>query len=154
VRHRLALPALELDPSKDVVRYPEPEGAHLELGAAAQTVNSVLIAAVKEFRKLQKFRHRLERARQRKENRPTFHATERELDRLDARWNALFDFIYRTPAAGLTGAAAKLRMLSISAYPRIATPLGFQVCTAVTSSIWICVGGRSDSLCILSELLG
>ena len=32
--------------------------------------------------------------------------------RLDARWNALFEFIYRTPAAGLDGVALKLRMLT------------------------------------------
>jgi hypothetical protein len=74
--------------------------------------DSVLIAAVKEFRKLQKFSDRLERARRRKEHGAVSRATEREMDRLDARWNALFEFIYRTPAAGLTGAVVKLRMLT------------------------------------------
>jgi hypothetical protein len=74
--------------------------------------DSVLIAAMEEFRKLQKFSDRLERARRRKEHGAVSRQTERELDRLDARWNALFEFIYRTPAAGMTGAAVKLRMLT------------------------------------------
>ena len=73
--------------------------------------DAVLIAAAREFRNLQKLRDRLERARPDHENRrAVFHATERELERLDDRWNALFEFIYQTPAAGLTGAAVKLRL--------------------------------------------
>jgi len=39
-------------------------------------------------------------------------ATERELDRLSPRWNALYEFIYSTPAAGLVGTAVKLRLLT------------------------------------------
>ena len=31
---------------------------------------------------------------------------------VDDRWNSLFDFIHQTPAAGLDGAAVKLRMLT------------------------------------------
>ena len=70
----------------------------------------VLLAAAWEFRRLQRFSRGLERGRGREE-RPV-RATEREISRLDTRWNALFDFIHLTPAAGLAGAAIKLRMLT------------------------------------------
>src|SRR5262245_55896248 len=70
-----------------------------------------LIHAASEFRKLQKLVAALERARG-DERCAGFRMTERAMARLDARWNALFEFIYRTPAAGLDGVALKLRMLT------------------------------------------
>jgi hypothetical protein len=74
--------------------------------------DTVLIAAEREFRRLQRFEHYLNRGRGRAEHRAAFLATERELDRLSPRWNALYELIYSTPAAGLVGAAVKLRLLT------------------------------------------
>ena len=74
--------------------------------------DTVLIAAAREFRRLQRFEDWLNRTRGRAEHRAAFLATERELDRLSPRWNALYEFIYTTPAAGLVGAAVKLRLLT------------------------------------------
>jgi hypothetical protein len=74
--------------------------------------DTVLIAAEREFRRLQRFEQWLSRHRRPAEHRAAFLATERELDRLSPRWNALYEFIYSTPAAGLVGAAVKLRLLT------------------------------------------
>lgn len=74
--------------------------------------DTALIAAAWEFRRLQRFNRVVEGRRTSNENRAVFRANEREIARLDNRWNALFDFIYETPAAGLAGAAVKLRMLT------------------------------------------
>jgi hypothetical protein len=74
--------------------------------------DTVPIAAAREFRRLQRFQHYLNRSRGRAEHRAASLATERELDRLSPRWNALYEFIYTTPAAGLVGAAVKLRLLT------------------------------------------
>ena len=74
--------------------------------------DAVLIAAAREFRRLQRFEHYLNRGRGRAEHRAASLATERELDRLSPRWNALYEFIYSTPAAGLVGVAVKLALLT------------------------------------------
>jgi len=75
--------------------------------------DTVLIAAAREFRRLQRFQHYLNRSRGRAEHRAASLATERELDRLSPRWNALYEFIYSTPAAGLVGGVAvKLALLT------------------------------------------
>ena len=74
--------------------------------------DSALVAGFAEFEKLREQSVRLEQARRRKEHPAVFRQTEREVARLYARMNELFNFIYLTPAAGLIGAAIKLRILT------------------------------------------
>jgi hypothetical protein len=74
--------------------------------------DSVLVAGFAEFEKLREQSDQLERARRGKEHPAVFRQTEREIARLYARMDELFNFIYLTPAAGLIGAAIKLRMLT------------------------------------------
>src|SRR5215813_8899192 len=81
-------------------------------GPISNPDDSVLVAGFAEFEKLREQSVRLERARRRKEHPAVFRQTERELARLYARMGDLFNFIYLTPAAGLIGAAIKLRMLT------------------------------------------
>jgi hypothetical protein len=57
--------------------------------------DTVLLAAAWEFRRLQRLSAVLDRGRTGEEPRALFRATERELARLDDRWNLLFDFIHR-----------------------------------------------------------
>jgi hypothetical protein len=61
-------------------------------------------------------RHRFSHGQ--KESRAVYLATERELERLSPRWNALFEFIYMTPAAGMTGVLVKLCMLTDRVRPK------------------------------------
>ena len=87
------------------------------IGTVPNSDDAVLLTAAWEFRRLQKIEGCLSRARHdrsggRKEDRSVFLATEWELERLSPRWNALFEFIYLTPAVGLVGAAVKLRLLT------------------------------------------
>jgi hypothetical protein len=106
--------------------------------------DAALLSAYREFRRLTRFRERLDQIREntrpRNEPRAVFLATERELQRLQTRWGALLDFVFLTPAAGLTGAAVKLHLL-----------IDNELDVSVECTEW---GGLQDVLEVIERELG